>query len=172
MINLGLSISMMILAIIVWFFSCIIITERRRIRLTYLWGYSGDSYLAIREWECASYVGHVWYVFFFRNPKRLYGPLLQGVWNHTSNNVNTYDERWWDCYNHIYLAGTAINKKRIRDIMATGSYRLETAMERAGYDVDFLLGLRKPNPESKFSMVDGAEEYEEIVSGQQIMDSL
>jgi len=150
---------------------CICSTEIKRSRLIDLSGYSGDCILALQEWDCVCNYQHFWHVLFFRNPKRLYGPLLQGVWNHSSNNVNLYDERWWDCYHYIYLKFTPALQQQINRMMATKPYRLETALYEV-CDVDYILEHCKAKPEPEFFMMDGAEEYEEIISIQEAMEDL
>src|SRR6266478_1587838 len=91
------------LVIFIWGLIAESITSRKRVHLIDHWGHSGDSSLAGDEYSRVTYKEHFWSVFFFRGAKSLYGPLLQGVWSHTSNNMNTYDKFWWRCYNEIYL---------------------------------------------------------------------
>ena len=150
------------------------IAGRKRDQLIDRWQLSGHYSLARDEYNRVTYNEHHWRVFTFRSACCLYGPLLQGVWNHSSNNMNTYDEWWWRCYNEIYLKldrdGNIRRKTRV--YMARGD-SLPAALMLAGIDLDeWLLGQDKVAPPPKFAMTGGAEEYEQIIIAQELMEGL
>ncbi len=162
------------LVIFIWVWAHIAneITSLKRGHLVNHWVYSGNVGLAYDEFNLVDFKDHYWRVFFFRSARVLYGPLLQGVWNHSSNNVNTYDEWWWRCYNEIYLkltkGGNTI--KNTRAYLARGN-SLPVALTFSGISVEeWLLAEDKVIPPPKFSMTDGVEEYEAIMQTQELME--
>ena len=61
-----------------WMLWCNWQTYRQRI---WLIEHRGDDYRALsREWDAVSYYRHLWQLFTFRDPRRLYGPLTQEIW--------------------------------------------------------------------------------------------
>ncbi len=81
---------------IVWIWFCIsnYITAHTRRHIINHWRHSGSDIYAHKEFDLVTYNLHSWRVFSFRSAKFLYGPLTQGIWNRTGNNMNTYDMHW------------------------------------------------------------------------------
>ena len=158
----------------VWSIIANLITGTKRQRLVELWSYSGSHVYAHQEYNQVTYNQHFWRVFTFRSAKSLYGPLTQGIWNHTGRTVNTYDKYWWRCYQEIYLKLVIDGEmeQRTRYYMDYGKYgaTLPFALERAGIGVDaWLEASGKKQAKSISPMIEGAEEYEEIIAAQEIM---
>src|SRR6266446_6198257 len=158
--------------IITWALIANDITSRKREHLIDHWHYSGDAGLAYHEFDLVDYRDHYWRVFFFRSARVLYGPLLQGVWDHTSNNVNTYDAFWWRCYKEVYMkfARDGNTIKKTRSYLARG-FALPNALMGSGIHLnEWLLAEDQAAPSPKFSMMGGAEEYEAIMQTQELME--
>ena len=162
------------LVIFIWVWAHIAneITSLKRGHLVNHWVYSGNVGLAYDEFNLVDFKDHYWRVFFFRSARVLYGPLLQGVWDHTSNNVNTYDAFWWRCYKEVYMkfARDGNTIKKTRSYLARG-FALPNALMGSGIHLnEWLLAEDQAAPSPKFSMMGGAEEYEAIMQTQELME--
>ncbi|SRR6266446_413627 len=175
LIDLALWILCLGLVIGIWGLIANSITSRKRYHLIDSCILSGNYSLAVAEYNLVTFNEHHWRVFTFRKSRCLYGPLLQGIWNHSSsNNINTYDEYWWRCYNEIYLKLTIyeITLSKTREFMSRGN-SLPSALTLVGIDLDErLLGEDQVAPPPKFAMTDGAEEYDQVIIAQQLMGEL
>ncbi len=122
----------------VWGVIANVITSNKRRRLIQLRGHTGCIVYARQEYELVTYNQHFWRVFTFRSARSLYGPLIQGVWNHTINNMNTYDKHWWRCYHEIYLKQNARTKKKTRYYMSSNLFGspLPFALAQAGINLN------------------------------------
>ncbi len=159
----------------VWGLIAHFITGSKRHRLIEHWNCSGSQFYAHREYSRVTYNQHFWRVFIFRSAKSLYGPLTQGIWNYTGNNVNTYDKYWWRCYQEIYLKLPMGGKRdrQIRYYMDYGKYgaTLPFALERAGINIDAWLASTEGKQAKSISPTSaGAEEYDQIMTMQDIME--
>ncbi len=162
----------LVIFIWVWAFITYVITRRKRRHLTDHLIRSGGYVFANVEFNLVDIKTHYWRVFFLKNSKSLYGPFLQGVWKHTSNNINTYDEWWWRCYREIYLnlSNGGNTDKKIRACMARGN-SLPAALTLAGINLEeWLLGEDQVAPPPKFAMTGAAEEYDQIMQMQEMLD--
>jgi len=162
------------LVIFIWTWAHIAneITSRKRCHLVDHWAHSGNAGLAYDEFNLVDFKDHYWRVFFFRSARVLYGPLLQGVWDHTSNNVNTYDAFWWRCYKEVYMkfARDGNTIKKTRSYLARG-FALPNALMGSGIHLnEWLLAEDQVAPPPEFSMRDGAEEYDQIMQTQELME--
>src|SRR6267154_5116147 len=122
----------------VWGLIANLITGNQRQRLVERWNFSGSHVYAHQEYSLVTYDQHLWRLFTFRSAKSLYGPLTQGVWYHTGNNVNSYDKYWWRCYQEIYLKLYGERGRKVRYYMARGQKygaTLPFALEMAGIDI-------------------------------------
>ena len=160
---------------IVWIWFCIsnFVATRTRRHLINHWGHSGSDIYAHKEFDLVTCNQHFWRVFTFRSAKFLYGPLTQGIWNHTGNNMNTHNEHWWRCYLEIYLKldpDGEINRT-VRDYLFRGN-SLPSALERAGIDVYAWFETLDEQKEGKniSPMIAGAEEYDQVMAVQEIME--
>ena len=160
----------------VWGLIASFITGSKRQRLVERWNCSGSYVYAHQEYSRVTYNQHLWRVFTFRSAKSLYGPLTQGIWNYTGNNVNTYDKFWWRCYQEIYinLARDGEMEQRTRYYMDFGKYgaTLPFALERAGLDIPkWLASTEGKQAKSISPTIAGAEEYDQIMAAQELMGS-
>lgn len=155
-----LSVGMITLLGCAWRFIAVNMTDKKRLQLIDRCKISGDYNLALEEFDDVSFDEHVNAKFFFRNPRKLYGPLMQGVWD--SDVQKAYHDFWWKCYNELYRNALKPTRRNINKYIST--YGLTHALELNGYDLDYLLNEEPP----KFSMVDGAEEYEQIMAMQEM----
>ena len=163
----------------VWSLIAHFITGIKRQRLIALWNCSGSYVYAHQEYSRVTYNQHFWRLFTFRSAKSLYGPLTQGIWNYTGNNVNTYDKFWWRCYQEIYLklnlkfAMAREMEQLTRYYMARGQngMTLPYALERTGIDItSWLASTEEEQAKSISPMSAGAEEYDSIIAAQDIME--
>ena len=157
----------------IWGLIADLITGRERQRLVKLWSYSGSHVHAHKEYNRVTYHQHFRRVFTFRSAKSLYGPLTQGIWYHTGNNVNTYDKYWWRCYQEIYLRLDSEMERLTRYYMDFGKYgaTLPFALERAGLDIPSWLAITEEKKGKGMSpTIAGAEEYDQIMAMQDIME--
>lgn len=143
---------------VLWRCWCIAQTGQKRDDLIDRWEASGDPRLAIEEYDKVSFGEHVNALFLLRGAKKLYGPLLQGVWDTDQQQV--YSDYWWYCYREIYYG--LYSKRTIARLMAKG-YSLPHALMELGFDTSF---DRAP---PRFSMIEGAEEYEQIMAMQDLV---
>lgn len=144
-----------------WFVICLIRASRDRTKL-------GDKYYVHatgqNELHQVSTFKHAIYLMLFRNPIQLYGPYIQADIKHTS-----CDRRWWKVYHQVYLMIlTQEEKRRVRKSMFM-SMSLEGAIGYVTrFDVDGIIGEAAPKnaTEPAFSMLEAADEYEQIISMQ------
>lgn len=146
------------------------LTVRKRLQLINRWAASGDFDLAREEFDRVTYSQHNRAVFLFKNPMKLYGPLIQGVWD--DDTPKNYDKYWWRCYNEIYLnmmpaSQAAINKELAKYTKYTWPV-LPHALLQLNVDIGSWLGSYD-HAEQKFSMADGVEEYEQAMAAQNLM---
>lgn len=160
----------------IWRFICIDRTQKKRLALIKRWGTSGDGILAQQEFDRVSFERHLRFLFWFKNPKQLYGPLLQGVWDQDYPPLK-YDLLWWRCYNEIYRIlmqqghwgwVDRINRKYATN--DTNKYDLIFAMTVIGIDLTVWLDANKAMEAPQYSMIAGAEEYDQIMQAQEMMD--
>lgn len=59
-----------------WFLHCNRRTLDQRLRIIHSWRH-GAYWESCMEFKSVSYSSHLWSLFFFRNPMKLYGPLTQ-----------------------------------------------------------------------------------------------
>jgi len=162
----------------VWSSIANVITGTKRQRLVERWNCSGSYVYAHQEYGRVTYNQHLWRVFTFRSAKSLYGPLTQGFWNHIGNNVKTYDKYWWRCYQEIYLKLDAADvlERRTRYYMARGTkygMTLPFALERLGVDIpSWLKFTEEEQAKSILPTNAGAEEYDQIMAAQEIVEHL
>jgi hypothetical protein len=142
-------------------------TFNKRIQLIDRWNTSGDWRLAQKEFNEVDYEAHDRAIRWFQNPKKLYGPLIQGVWDDDQPKV--YDSFWWRCYNEIYLKLGPDSQARIKYVMAKSEVGMPTAMHLCHMNISAWLA-QSPPPADKFTMTDGAEEYEQIMAMQDMID--
>lgn len=145
-----------------WWYYALFRTRIKRLQLIDRYKISGDWRLASEEFEAVGFSEHLSAVFWLRDPRRLYGPLIQGVWD--SDTQKAYHDFWWKCYKEIYLKAPKQQQGNINRFLP--SRGLTATLTSLGYDLDYLLLAADPPP--KFSMVDGAEEYEQIMAMQEI----
>lgn len=128
----------------------------------------GDRLLAYAELDRVGYNQHQKYLMRFRNPRKLYGPLLQGIWDGPHHALFLgYSEYWWQCYNEIYLSLTPSGLQPSVHLLMSRGLTLPGAIESSGIDIEDWLGVPPELP--KFSMADGVEEYEQAMAAQEIM---
>jgi len=155
----------------VWWFIAAKLTSKQRHALIDKWKMQiGGEYYCVEEYELISFNRHFWRVFFFRNAKVLYGPLTQEIWDYKSNNCISHDEFWWDCYKYGYrFMVTSESGNRVRYMMAHGGMPMITALDHI-IDIQVWINSHKPTPAApKFTMTEGAEEYEQIMAAQELM---
>lgn len=139
-------------------------TREKRCQLIDRWKTSGDRRLAAWEFDQVDFKNHNKADFWGKDSKALYGPLIQGIWN--TDAKQTYSDYWWRSYHQVYMPhSTSIRMPEIRREMAfIGSTYMPTILEMHGFG----LPPQDVLPE-KFSMADGAEEYDQIMAAQEIM---
>ena len=59
--------------------------------------------LAYEELNLVEFKEHKKALMRMQNTKKLYGPLLQDIWDRPHPHGMVYSEFWWKCYNEIYL---------------------------------------------------------------------
>lgn len=139
-------------------------TLNKRHDLIDRWKNTGSYHLAATEFDKVSYTKHFKACFWFRNPRKLYGPLIQSVWD--TDQTQVHDQFWWRCYKEIYLATHEKNQQHINQHLQ--GCELPYALERLGYSIEVWLGLdRETSP--RMTMQQGAEEYNEIMTMQDLM---
>ncbi len=145
-----------------WFVICLIRASRDRIKLSdkYYVHATGQN-----ELHQISTFTHALYLMLLRSPLQLYGPYIQ-----SNTKLTNFDRRWWKVYHQVYLMLAPEQKRRVRKAMFKIGFTLEGAIEYATrIDVDFLIGEDKPLPDHTFSMLEAADEYEQIISMQEIV---
>lgn len=144
-------------------------TGRKRRELIDRWK-NTDHQLAVEEYNRVDYSDHHRALLLFRNPKKLYGPLTQGIWNDDVKQV--YSPYWWRCYNEVYLEHRDWQKRiNAANTCNNPNNYLPAILRRVGLNIHQLLGEREDEGPPKFSMIDGADEYDQIIAAQEIMEA-
>ena len=125
---------------------------------------------AFSELSEVEYEDHFKKLFLFRNPKGLYGPVLQNLWGDDWS-VETMSEVWWRCYIEIYRTADAEFRWCIRSSIYEGWGLLNALiLNGASKEVeDIAASMMEGDDTAKFSMADGAEEYEQAMAAQELM---
>lgn len=136
-------------------------TLNKRRDLIDRWKNTGDYSLAKDEFDKVSYTKHFKVCFWFRNPKKLYGPLTQSVWD--TDQPQGHNELWWRCYKEIYLATVEKNREHINRHLHGND--LVYTLKMLGYNINGWLKIEE-EPYARITMQEGAEEYEQIMAMQ------
>jgi hypothetical protein len=157
-----------ICVLFIWHLISLLRALRKRNRLINCLHASGDQGLALDEFNYVSYNQHYWACWLLRRPKKLYGPLIQGIWtaDPPMPGPRAYDEHWWDCYRQVYLPIPPQYRWPIHRELTkmSGPAHLGYVMREMGYDMSAL----DYQQDQKF-FLNGAEEYEEAIRAQELM---
>lgn len=119
------------------------------------------------EFNKVSFKAHFKACLWLKNPKKLYGPLIQSIWD---GPPQVHDSFWWACYDKIYLKLPSSLQDKINHMMVQQKISLPTACHRlSGINCEEMLFSDEAVEPPKFSMTEGAQEYDEAMRAQEMM---
>lgn len=122
---------------------------------------------ANQEFNKVNFREHYKACLWLQNPKKLYGPLIQSIWD---GPPQVHDSFWWACYDRIYLNLPSSLQDEINRMMVRQKISLPTACHRlSGIDCGEMLFSDEAVEPPKFSMTEGAQEYDEAMRAEEMM---